>query len=194
MGIMSRRRIPERCTDLGVDQRVLADGYSSRHSYGGVRCRSRAAYSSRRVPKWSTNLYAASVRGMPLWPCEKRGRSPSKRPFPGLISSLNDAAKRAPAVSTKDLRRTGTGATEIVEGRSLSEKVNIWMPIDVAAYLANTLHLSREEIGACLHLLFHSSKVGPLPRDTERVRQSPVGTKSHRGWWGRGSWFLGRNG
>lgn len=51
------------------------------------------------------------------------------------------------------------------------KRPDIWMPIYIGDYLADTQHLSAEQSGAYLHLLMHSWKVGPLPGDTEVLRR-----------------------
>lgn len=73
----------------------------------------------------------------------------------------------------------------------MAEKVDIWMPMYVAEYLADTMHLSCEESGAYLHLLFHSWKVGTLPNDSEQLRRIarverkpwPAVWKAVKGFW-----------
>ena len=79
----------------------------------------------------------------------------------------------------------------------MADKVDIWMPVYVADYLTDTMHLTCEESGAYLHLLFHSWKVGPLPKDTEQLRRiARVEKKPWAAVWASLSafWTLGTDG
>lgn len=44
-----------------------------------------------------------------------------------------------------------------------------WFPIHVADYLADTAHLSAEQHGVYLLLLFHSWRTGALPDDDDQL-------------------------
>lgn len=59
-----------------------------------------------------------------------------------------------------------------------------WFPLHIADYLADTAHLSTEQHGAYLLLLFHSWRTGPLPDDDEQLanitRMTPDGWQRAR--------------
>jgi uncharacterized protein YdaU (DUF1376 family) len=53
----------------------------------------------------------------------------------------------------------------------MGNPTNIWMPLYIGDYLAETQHLSAEQSGAYLHLLMHEWRVGPLPVDLDVLRR-----------------------
>lgn len=56
-------------------------------------------------------------------------------------------------------------------GAAVTGKVDIWMPIDIGDYIADTLDFTTEEHGAYLLLIFaYWKNRGPLPDDDRRLR------------------------
>lgn len=53
----------------------------------------------------------------------------------------------------------------------MGNPTDIWMPLYIGDYLAETQHLSAEQSGAYLHLLMHEWRMGPLPVDPEVLRR-----------------------
>jgi uncharacterized protein YdaU (DUF1376 family) len=51
----------------------------------------------------------------------------------------------------------------------MSKNTDIWMPLYIGDYLADTSHLDAERSGAYLHLLMHYWRKGPLPNDIGSV-------------------------
>jgi uncharacterized protein YdaU (DUF1376 family) len=66
---------------------------------------------------------------------------------------------------------------------TVTKKPDIWMPLDIGAYLADTTHLSRDEHGALLLLLMaYWRRGGPLLAND---RQLAGTVKATRGQWQR---------
>jgi uncharacterized protein YdaU (DUF1376 family) len=51
----------------------------------------------------------------------------------------------------------------------MSEKTDIWMPLYIGDYLADTASLDAQRSGAYLHLLMHYWRKGPLPDDNDSL-------------------------
>jgi uncharacterized protein YdaU (DUF1376 family) len=51
----------------------------------------------------------------------------------------------------------------------ISNKVDIWMPLYIGDYLADTGHLDAERSGCYLHWIMHYWRTGPLPNDIETL-------------------------
>ncbi len=51
----------------------------------------------------------------------------------------------------------------------MSSKTDIWMPIFIGDFLADTSHLDAERTGAYLILLFRYWRKGPLPNDLQEI-------------------------
>lgn len=49
------------------------------------------------------------------------------------------------------------------------KKTDMWMPIYIGDYLADTAQLDAERSGAYLHLLMHYWRQGPLPNDMQEI-------------------------